>query len=89
MQQTLQSNFTTPAMAIAAAMMEPNQVKYVPEGTGAAYWGPGDHVRFLITGDKTGGAPSSWRKSLSRRAEVYLRISIVARMSHSASWKGR
>jgi quercetin dioxygenase-like cupin family protein len=32
-----------------------NQVKYLPAGTGAAYWGPGDQVTFLITGAETGG----------------------------------
>jgi len=32
------------------------QFKYVPAGTGPAYWGPGDQVRFLITGAETGGA---------------------------------
>ncbi len=25
-------------------------------GSGAAYWGPGDHYTFLVTGDETGGA---------------------------------
>ena len=33
-----------------------NQVKYVPAGTGPAYWGPGDQLAFLITGEETGGA---------------------------------
>jgi quercetin dioxygenase-like cupin family protein len=32
------------------------QVKYVPAGTGAAYWGPGERMTFLITGKETGGA---------------------------------
>src|SRR5947209_19056643 len=32
-----------------------NQLKHVPAGTGPAYWGPGDQVRFLITGAETGG----------------------------------
>jgi quercetin dioxygenase-like cupin family protein len=35
-----------------------NQEKYVPAGTGSAYWGPGDRVTFLITGEETGGAYS-------------------------------
>jgi mannose-6-phosphate isomerase-like protein (cupin superfamily) len=30
--------------------------KYVPTGTGPAYWGPGDEVTFLITGEETDGA---------------------------------
>ena len=33
-----------------------NQVKYVPDGTGAAYWGPGELMTFLITGEETHGA---------------------------------
>ena len=32
------------------------QIKHVRAGTGAAYWGPGELVTFLITGDETGGA---------------------------------
>ncbi len=31
-------------------------VKYVPTGKGSAYWGPGDQLRFLVTGEETGGA---------------------------------
>ena len=30
--------------------------KYLPEGTGPAYWGPGDEVTFLLTGRETDGA---------------------------------
>jgi quercetin dioxygenase-like cupin family protein len=37
-------------------MMNQNQVKHVPAGTGQIYWGPGDRVTFLITGAETGGA---------------------------------
>lgn len=33
-----------------------SQFKYVPAGTGPAYWGPGDQITFLITGAETGGA---------------------------------
>jgi quercetin dioxygenase-like cupin family protein len=33
-----------------------DQAKYVPAGNGRAYWGPGDQLRFLITGEETGGA---------------------------------
>ena len=36
--------------------MKPMQVKYVPAETGPAYWGPGDQITFLITGEETGGA---------------------------------
>lgn len=30
--------------------------KHVPAGTGPDYWGPGDEVRFILTGADTGGA---------------------------------
>ena len=33
-----------------------NQLKYVPAGTGATFWGPGERMTFLITGKETGGA---------------------------------
>ena len=32
------------------------QIKHVPAGTGMAYWGPGELMTFLITGEETGGA---------------------------------
>lgn len=32
------------------------QIKHLPAGTGAAYWGPGELMTFLITGEETGGA---------------------------------
>ncbi len=31
-------------------------VRHVPAGTGPAYWGPGELMTFLITGEETGGA---------------------------------
>lgn len=34
----------------------PNQVKYVPAGTGPMYCGPGDRVSFLATGSETHGS---------------------------------
>ena len=37
-------------------MTNNNQLKHVPAGSGAAFWGPGDQMRFLITGEETGGA---------------------------------
>jgi quercetin dioxygenase-like cupin family protein len=37
-------------------MENQNQVKYVPAGTGPMYWGPGDKVTFLVTGEQSGGA---------------------------------
>ena len=48
------SNFSAPAAA--STVLERNQAKYVPAGTGPAYWGPGDQITFLITGEQTGGA---------------------------------
>jgi len=33
-----------------------NQIKYMPAGSGAAYWGPGELMTFLITGKESGGA---------------------------------
>jgi quercetin dioxygenase-like cupin family protein len=37
-------------------VVEGNQVKYVPVGTGPAYRSPADQITFLITGEQTGGA---------------------------------
>ena len=39
-----------------ATLPQQNQVKHVPAGAGAAYWGPGELMTFLITGEETGGA---------------------------------
>jgi quercetin dioxygenase-like cupin family protein len=39
-----------------ATVKRRNQVRYVPAETGPAYWGPGDQITFLITGEDTGGA---------------------------------
>jgi quercetin dioxygenase-like cupin family protein len=33
-----------------------NHAKHVPAGTGRAYWGPGELMTFLATGEETGGA---------------------------------
>jgi quercetin dioxygenase-like cupin family protein len=32
------------------------EVLHRPSGTGPAYWGPGDHYTFLVTGEESGGA---------------------------------
>ena len=32
------------------------RILHRPVGTGAAFWGPGDHYTFLVTGEDTGGA---------------------------------
>ncbi len=37
-------------------MSSQNQAKYVAAGAGQIYWGPGDQMRFLITGAETSGA---------------------------------
>jgi quercetin dioxygenase-like cupin family protein/catechol 2,3-dioxygenase-like lactoylglutathione lyase family enzyme len=39
-----------------AAGKVPRSFKYVPAGAGPCYWGPGDQITFLITGEETGGA---------------------------------
>ena len=44
------------AAKVSATGLKQNQGKYVQSGTGPAYWGPGDEVTFLITGEETGGA---------------------------------
>lgn len=33
-----------------------NKLRHVPVGTGPAYWGPGELMTFLITGEETNGA---------------------------------
>lgn len=33
-----------------------NQIRFVPAGTGAAFWGPGSLMTFIATGKETGGA---------------------------------
>ncbi|HKF26615.1 MAG TPA: cupin domain-containing protein, partial [Candidatus Acidoferrum sp.] len=40
----------------AASAAGESQVQYVPAGTGKAYRSPIDEIRFLITGEQTGGA---------------------------------
>jgi quercetin dioxygenase-like cupin family protein len=37
-------------------MSDQNRIQHVPAGSGPAYWGPGDQVRFILTGAQTGGA---------------------------------
>lgn len=39
-----------------ATLPHPNQAKHLPRGTGAAYWGPGELMTFLATGEETNGA---------------------------------
>ena len=37
-------------------MSNDNRIHHVPAGSGPVYWGPGDQVRFILTGAETGGA---------------------------------
>lgn len=39
-----------------ATLPQGSLVKHVPRGAGAAYWGPGELMTFLITGKETDGA---------------------------------
>lgn len=32
------------------------EIKHVPAGSGASYWGPGTQMTFIVTGEETGGA---------------------------------
>ena len=46
----------SPATGQAAAVPRASQVRHVPAGAGPAYWGPGELMTFLMTGEQTGGA---------------------------------
>ena len=37
-------------------MSNQNRIHHVPAGSGPGYWGPGDQIRFILTGAETGGA---------------------------------
>jgi hypothetical protein len=37
-------------------MSNENRIHHVPAGSGPGYWGPGDQIRFILTGAETGGA---------------------------------
>ena len=37
-------------------MKNQNRIYHVPAGSGPSYFGPGDQVRFILTGEQTGGA---------------------------------
>jgi quercetin dioxygenase-like cupin family protein len=57
MQEDSQAAVENAAIASAnetAALSWKKQVKHVHAGTGKAYWGPGNHMRFLVTGKETG-----------------------------------
>jgi len=56
--EKLPSKYRQPAQPASASAIvsRRGQAKYVPAETGPAYWGPGDQITFLITGEETGGA---------------------------------
>lgn len=39
-----------------SASEQSGQLLHRPVATGPAFWGPGDHYTFLVTGEETGGA---------------------------------
>jgi quercetin dioxygenase-like cupin family protein len=43
-------------MTALAKETEKARLLHRPVATGPAYWGPGDHYTFLVTGEETGGA---------------------------------
>lgn len=44
------------ATSVKGSLVQQNLVRHVPAGTGPAYWGPGERMTFLATGEQTGGA---------------------------------
>lgn len=42
--------------APALGKIPAGQIKHLSAGTGAAYWGPGELMTFLVTGEETNGA---------------------------------
>src|SRR5215470_17057680 len=50
MQRTLLTSVTLNVMS------NENRVQHVTAGSGRVYWGPGDQIRFILTGAETGGA---------------------------------
>lgn len=53
-QQTLEQ--TSPAASDSTGRANGNPYQFVPAGTGPAYRSPVDQIRFLLTGEQTGGA---------------------------------
>ncbi len=45
-----------PPSTANGSAVQPGKTKYVAHGAGAAYWGPGELMTFLVTGEDTGGA---------------------------------
>lgn len=51
------SNGSTSQDADSIALLAgAGQIRYVPAGTGQAWWGPGTQMTFIATGKETGGA---------------------------------
>jgi quercetin dioxygenase-like cupin family protein len=44
------------AASTKGSLVQQNLVRHVPAGSGLAYWGPGERMTFLATGEQTGGA---------------------------------
>ncbi len=44
------------APALAVASTRAGRLMHRPVDTGPAFWGPGDHYTFLVTGEESGGA---------------------------------
>ena len=69
-------------------MSNENRIHHVPAGSGPGYWGPGDQIRFILTGAETGGAfflAEVW----SRREEVRHPIFTTARTRRFTFSMGR
>jgi len=87
--ETVSQDFQrTMQQAVAEAQPRQNQVRHVPAGTGAPYWGPGELMTFLITGEETGGAFFMADLSVVR-AEVRRRTSTNVRTNRSTCSKAR
>lgn len=43
-------------MSTATVTADYGRIVHRPVDTGPAFWGPGDHYTFLVTGEETGGA---------------------------------
>ena len=68
-------------------MSNQNRIHHVAAGEGPVYWGPGDRIRFILTGAETGGA-FSLRRFWSRRDEARHPIFTSARTRHFTFSRG-
>jgi quercetin dioxygenase-like cupin family protein len=59
-ERALLHDLETKGRVMSATTLEPapsaGQLFHRPVATGPAYWGPGDHYTFLVTGEESGGA---------------------------------